>query len=382
MSIKFATRLRRRQRSRQKALNTVALFWAILLPIYPAFGNYIQDYTGAIVRGNYDASTIISTYDASTGEDIMYNVLDANNIDLNADDEGADGSAEVDASVPEEIVVEVPTPQPWQTEDPKKILYPVHVVTPKQTLEVISQQYGVSIEDMKHANPWLTSDLKIDQKIVIPKMKGVEYIVKKGDVLSIIAAKYGIENIYHILLANNLTNASKIRIGQKLFLPNPTKDPTAKKPAPKPVATTTTKPVNTAIKQPAKKTASTPKTITYGTYSLQLKVEKWCRNFAWGNCTCFVAKYKNVTWRWNAKQWLRNAQKAGVPTGSDPRPGAIVVYDGPGYSPYYGHVGIVMEVGEKHIIVKDMNYAGLNQITTRREEYHNNSAIKGYIYAD
>lgn len=383
MSIKFATRLRRRQRNRQKALNTIALFWAILLPIYPAFGNYIQDYTGAIVRGNYDASTIISTYDATTGEDIMYNVLDANNIDLEVESDGADGSAEID-DIPGDIVVETPPSQPWTHEDSKKVLYPIHVVTPKQTLEVISQQYGVSIEEMKNANPWLTSDLKIDQKIVIPKIKWVEYVVKKWDVLSIIAAKYGIDNIYHILLANNLTNASKIRIGQKLFLPNPTKDPTAKKPAPKPVATTNPPktPTSSSTKKPAPKTSTTPKSISYGTYSLKLQVEKWCRNFAWWNCTCFVAKYKNVTWRWNAKQWLKNAQKAGVPTGSDPRPGAIVVYDGYGYSPYYGHVGIVMEVGKDYIIVKDMNYSALNQITTRREDYRNNWAIKGYIYAD
>ncbi len=50
MSLKFATRLRRRQRTRQKTLNIIATFFIILLPVYPAFGNYIQDYTGAIVR--------------------------------------------------------------------------------------------------------------------------------------------------------------------------------------------------------------------------------------------------------------------------------------------------------------------------------------------
>jgi surface antigen len=95
-----------------------------------------------------------------------------------------------------------------------------------------------------------------------------------------------------------------------------------------------------------------------------------------------VAKYKNVTWRGNAKQWLKNAQKAGAPTGSDPKPGAIIVYDGSGYSPYYGHVGIVMEVSGDDIVVKDMNYSALNQITTRRENFKTNKAIKGYIYVD
>ncbi len=107
------------------------------------------------------------------------------------------------------------------------------------------------------------------------------------------------DNLYHILVANNLTSASKIRIGQKLLLPNPKKDPNPKKPENKPAdATKTAKSTATVAKKtPEKTTASAPKTLTYGSYSLNLKVEKGCRNFAWGNCTCFVAKYKNVTWR-------------------------------------------------------------------------------------
>lgn len=131
-------------------------------------------------------------------------------------------------------------------------------------------------------------------------MKGVEYIVKKGDTLSVIAGKYGIENLYYILVANDLTSASRIRIGQKLFLPNPTKDPNPKKPEIRATVIAQNKP---ELVPPAKKSAVKssevlpPKTLTYGTYSLDLKVDKGCRNFAWGNCTCFVAKYKNVTWR-------------------------------------------------------------------------------------
>lgn len=117
-----------------------------------------------------------------------------------------------------------------------------------------------------------------------------------------IAQKYGVENLSHILIANDLSNASKLRIGQKLLLPNPKKDPNPKKPDAKPVVTKTTPPkANAPVKKPevqaAKTVNNTLKTITYGSYSLNLKVDKGCRNFAWGNCTCFVAKYKNVTWR-------------------------------------------------------------------------------------
>ncbi len=41
-----------------------------------------------------------------------------------------------------------------------------------------------------------------------------------------------------------------------------------------------------------------------------------------------------------------------------------------------------MEVNEEYIIIKDMNYSALNQITTRREDYRKNPAIQGYIYVD
>ncbi|HRI35749.1 MAG TPA: CHAP domain-containing protein [bacterium] len=105
------------------------------------------------------------------------------------------------------------------------------------------------------------------------------------------------------------------------------------------------------------------------------------RGFVWGNCTYFVAMNKTVTWRGNAKEWLRNAAKQGVPTGSVPATGAIVVFNGHGYNPYYGHVGIVLEVHDDYIIVKDMNYRALNEVTVRKV-LKNEAAIKGYIYVD
>ena len=46
----FSTLLRRRKKFRQKTLNNVVLFLVVLIPIYPVFGSYMQDYTGAIVR--------------------------------------------------------------------------------------------------------------------------------------------------------------------------------------------------------------------------------------------------------------------------------------------------------------------------------------------
>lgn len=161
----------------------------------------------------------------------------------------------------------------------------------------------------------LNSDiLSINQKITIPRINGVQYAIQKGDTLSTIAQKYGIKDINTILVANDMSRNSTLSVGKKLLLPNPTKDPT-KKPAPQP-AQIAKKP--DPVVAPKKQTTPAPapkvvakvqQTLTHGDYSLSLKINKGCRNFVWGNCTCFVAKYKNVTWRGNAKDWLRNAKK-------------------------------------------------------------------------
>ncbi|PZM83604.1 hypothetical protein DLH72_03605, partial [Candidatus Gracilibacteria bacterium] len=83
-----------------------------------------------------------------------------------------------------------------------------------------------------------------------------------------------------------------------------------------------------------------------GAYNLVWRKPKW--SFAWGNCTWYVAQYKNVTWGGNANQWMRNAKAKGYATGSSPKIGSIVQFSGRGYNPIYGHVGIVINVTGSH----------------------------------
>jgi surface antigen len=112
-----------------------------------------------------------------------------------------------------------------------------------------------------------------------------------------------------------------------------------------------------------------------------IKYTGLARGFAWGNCTYFVAQNKTVTWRGNAKQWMKNASAQGIPTGQTPAVGAIIQFSGHGYNKYYGHVGIVVGVNEDTIIVKDMNYRGLNEVTIRKIA-KDHPSIDGYIYVD
>ena len=103
--------------------------------------------------------------------------------------------------------------------------------------------------------------------------------------------------------------------------------------------------------------------------------------FSWWNCTAFVAQNKNVTWRWNANQWIRNAKAQWVPTGKTPAIGSIIQFEWHWYNPYYWHVGIVVWIKDTKLIIKDMNYQKLNTVTIR-EIPKDHPAIKWYIYVD
>jgi surface antigen len=78
---------------------------------------------------------------------------------------------------------------------------------------------------------------------------------------------------------------------------------------------------------------------------------------------------------------MKNAKAAGIKTGQKPIPGAIIQFSGRGYNRYYGHVGIVADVTDDYVIVKDMNYRRINEVTIRKVPIDDDS-IDGYIYAD
>lgn len=265
-SSQFSTRLRRRQQFRQKTWNNLVIGVIVLIPIYPAFGSYMQDYTGAIVRGEYDQSTIIDAQDGTTGEDTfdILDIVDVETVDVL--------QPEIPAVVPEPVL---PEPPPSLPIDKKRSLYLTHVVASGDTLSTLAQKYDVSLSALREVNNLSDNFLALKQKLIIPRIKGVSYTVQKGDTLSTIAEKYGITQAQNILLANDLQQGGVLSIGKVLLLPNPTKDPTKKvvnnPPTKKPVATTTNK---TKTASPKKETPTEIKTLTYGGYSLDLKVEK------------------------------------------------------------------------------------------------------------
>jgi uncharacterized YkwD family protein len=98
----------------------------------------------------------------------------------------------------------------------------VHYVQPGETLASIAAYFHVTISDILAANPSITnaSMIYVGQKITIPSSKFVEYTVRSGDTFYGIAAKYQI-SVTELKRANpNITDISRIYVGQKILIPD------------------------------------------------------------------------------------------------------------------------------------------------------------------
>jgi len=146
--------------------------------------------------------------------------------------------------------------------------------------------------------------LTIGQKLAIPPSDGIVYLTKSGDTLDAIAKKYRVST-EKIRITNTIGDT--IHIGQTLFLPDA---------------------------QPPIIVPDVVRTSVTGKFELKVVNQKGV-GFVPGQCTYFVAKYWPVKWRGNARAWFKNAKDAGFKTGQTARPGAIVVWYGPGYNLTY-----------------------------------------------
>lgn len=250
------------------------------------------------------------------------------------------------------------------------------------SIALIASNFGVSrnsifwannFDEKKIIHPW--------EKIKIPPVSWLIHKVKKWDTISSLASKYDV-NEEKILKQNLLTSEDPIKVWDEIVIPGWIKKvevPVIKE-SKKLLANSKTWKKNTYSKTwyTYSKTKTEYVEDTWE-YSLTKRTAK--RSFYRWNCTRFVAQYKNVTWWWNAKDWLRNAKANWVDTWYNPSNWSIVVFNWRWYNPAYWHVGIVTSVWADHIIVKDMNYRALNEVTVRKVS-KNDSTIKWYIYAE
>jgi spore germination protein len=93
----------------------------------------------------------------------------------------------------------------------------IHVIQSGENLWLLSQRYGVSINQIVTANGLADpNSLAIGQALVIPQPS--EYVVKQGDNLWRIAQRFG-TTVQAIMQVNHITNPNQIHVGQVLRIP-------------------------------------------------------------------------------------------------------------------------------------------------------------------
>jgi LysM repeat protein len=105
-----------------------------------------------------------------------------------------------------------------------------HVVRKGDSLTAIAQSYKVTVWSIKQANNIKDADrIRIGQKLDIPGAANsfTSYKIKSGDSLSSIASKHGLSS-KELAAYNGIQNANKIRIGQTLRIPSKSGGATAK----------------------------------------------------------------------------------------------------------------------------------------------------------
>ena len=114
---------------------------------------------------------------------------------------------------------------------PSPIPSATYVVQSGDTLFSIATRNGTTVSALMQANGlhnymiYVGQTLRVPGQVVpqpvpqpAPQPQGVYYIVRPGDYLSMVASRYG-SSVYAIQIANQLSNASFIWVGQRLFIP-------------------------------------------------------------------------------------------------------------------------------------------------------------------
>lgn len=326
-----------------------------MLPIYPSFATFMNGTTQTdFYRGDIDESSIISSYfwdNNIVGDGSVF--IQSKDAYLYVNAEVSDDASDVSGS---KEVVE-------------------YEVKSGESIAGIASKFNITRNTIYWANNFDSRHvIQPGDVIKVPPVSGLMHTVKSWETLGGLAVKYKVDS-EDIMRQNLLLSAKDLKIWDTIVIPGAVKE--KPKPKPKPVYAAKSSTKSSGGYSFAGK-AQSEYVNTSGQYKLV-----WRKPYSgvWGNCTWYVASYKNVNWRWNANRWMKNAKAKWHKVGSNPSIGAIVQFEGRGYNPYYGHVGIVIDMTSTHIIVSDMNYRRLGEVTTRKVP-KSDRTIKGYIYVN
>jgi surface antigen/LysM repeat protein len=345
------------EKKQSKDFKMIIFIVILLIPIYPTLASYMYNNSRYdFYRWDIDESSIIQSY---------FWVWESEDWHSAPMLESMDSYLSVNTILDDERDLE------WTNEI---VDYEVQVW---ESFYSISYKFKVSTNSIYWANDFEKDHTLHPWDIIkVPPVTWLIHQVKSWDTVSSIAKKYEVEE--EIIIEQNLMEEwSKLIAWEVLVIPW-----AIKKPDPKPIVvpknSTVARANNTTWYWFANESTSQ---IVNETWRYQLVRRKPSWTFYWWNCTRYVAQYKNVTWWWNANQWIKNAKAKWISTWTQPTIWAIVQFNWRWYNPRYWHVWIVMDIVWSDIIVSDMNFRRLNEVTYRKVPI-NDRSIQWYIYVD
>ena len=277
------------------------------------------------------------------------------------------------------------------------------------TLESVSQEFGITVEELKKVNK-LSWEINPGQKLIVSDNEdGILYVVQEAKTLKLFAEYYRL-NLQDLITLNYFSDESEVLYpGQEIFInvseqkayelgllqkeqPVLPKDevPVVKKPH-----VIKSNSVNTRSSAGLSYVwASQTATTSHNKWQKQWYFNKRLSNgFAPGYCTWYAAHLSpwmfdsngNRLFGGNAKDWYVNAQSAkakaaGIKTSRNtPRVWGLVIYSS--LRSYAGHVSVIRAYypDSWEMLLEDMNYVG-KYIVTQRWDNVSNSKIIGYVH--
>lgn len=326
-----------------------------LVPIYPAFSFFLHNNTEYdFYRWFINENSIIWSY--YSDDDESFDLIEKYEID--------DNDFKVISILEDERDIS------WKNEIIE------YIVQYWDSFSLLADKYRVSKQSILDTNKFTSNHiLNPWDRILIPPISWIIHIVKKWENISSISKLYSIP-VEKIISQNLLSVSHIISEGDKIVIPWWVRQYDKIKVVQKPKDIKKSSKSNISNKSQSKWSK-----FVLNQWAYQLKLKSSSNRFYWWNCTWYVAKYKNVTWSWNANEWLSNAANNWKSTWNNPSVWAIIVFNWTWYNPKYWHVGIVMDIKWNDLIVSDMNYRRLNEVTYRKVSA-NDRTIKWYIYVD
>lgn len=312
--------------------NLTVVIVAVLLVLH----NHNSPSTHSVIKDSDTQATNpldpISAADIAVSAARMANLAEATSVTNQADSVAADLSTHVvDYAV-------VTKPQILSSVIKTKADIKDYTVQDGDTLASLASKFGITSDSIKWSNSLTGNTLKVGTNLIIPPIDGIAYVVKDGDTPDSLASKYSASKDQIIVF--NDAEVTGIKTGEKIVIPGGSIAPPA--------------PVYTAG-------FSFGAAAVYGS-----------NGYDYGWCTYYVAAQRIIRGNpvpsnlGNAYSWYTVAQRVGLPTGTTPAVGAVmVVYFGP--SSPANHVSIVEQVNDDGSFwVSEMNASGQVSIEDSR----------------